>query len=83
MEVRTVARQLPCRDRSALLEEYVASLSNAEPVQQPAVGGSRRHARELQDRSLQFEAGGVRAMEQMTPGRHLLFMDLCFKTSFG
>ena len=38
MEVRTVARQLPCRDRSALLEEYVASLSNAEPVQQPAVG---------------------------------------------
>ena len=78
MEVKTVARQLPCRDRSALLEDYVASLSNAEPVQQPAVGGSRRHARELQDLSLQFEGGGVRAMEQLTPGRHLLFMDLVF-----
>ena len=78
MEVKTVARQLPCRDRSALLEEYVASLSNAEPVQQPAVGGSRRHARELQDLSLKFEGGGVRAMEQLTPGRHLLFMDLVF-----
>ena len=76
--VRTVARQLPCRDKSVLLEQYVVSLSNAEPVQQPAAGGSRRHARGLQGLSLQFEAGGVSAMERVTPGRHLLFLDLVF-----
>lgn len=53
--VRTVARQLPCRDKSALLEEYAASLSNAEPVWQPAAGGNRRRARELQDLPLLLE----------------------------
>lgn len=34
-----MARQLPRRDKSVLLEQYVVSLSNAEPVQQPAAGG--------------------------------------------
>lgn len=30
MEVGTVARQLPCSDKSVLLEEYVPGLSNDE-----------------------------------------------------
>lgn len=36
--VRTVARQLPCRDKSVLLEQYMVSLSNAKPVRQPVAG---------------------------------------------
>lgn len=55
VDVRTVARQLPCGDNSALLEEYVAGLSNAEPVLQLAAGGNLRRAMELQGLSLLFE----------------------------
>lgn len=38
VEVRTVARQLSCSDKSVLLEEYVAGLSNDESVQLHAAG---------------------------------------------